>query len=66
MKYCKITNEIEKMKIMTTIVTIFDPIKKIKNKKLKKLKNKIQNTRGYTRRKPRRLSKLVVKDQNNK
>jgi len=45
MKYCKITNEIEKMKIMTTIVTHFWPRKKINKKgkrKNRKRKSKIQ------------------------
>jgi len=32
----------------------------------KKIEKKIQNTRGYTRRKLRRLPRLVVKNQNDK
>jgi hypothetical protein len=45
------------------LLLTFDP-KKIKNKK--RIEKKIQNTRGgYTGKKPRRLSKLVVYDQNN-
>ena len=36
---------------------------KIKKRKKKKYKEKIQNTRGYTWKKPKRLLKLIVKDQ---
>jgi len=42
------------------LLPTFDPIK------YQEKKMKIQNTKGYTKRKPRRLSKLVVKDQNDK
>jgi hypothetical protein len=46
------------------LLPTFDPIKN--QEKKKKCEKKIQNTRWYTERNPRRLPKLVVKDQNDK
>jgi hypothetical protein len=47
------------------LLPTFDLIKKSRKEKGKTEKI-IQNTRGYLRRKPIRLPKLVVKDQNDK
>jgi hypothetical protein len=44
------------------LLPTFNPIKNQE----KKIEKNIQNTRGYTGRKFRRLSKLVMKDQNDK
>jgi len=47
------------------LLSIFDPEKNQEKKRKKNRKRKSKNTRGYTL-KPRKLSKFVVNDQNDK